>query len=179
MVSLARSIEEQRPCGIEYLVTNVYDLGVIGSFDLVVSSFLLHYAPDRENLLEMCRIIHANLKPGGRLISINDHPDSPCDSVSGFEKYGETKLIAPAAEDGAKLTVTFIIPDEDGKEQRVSFDCNYFSRETLRWGLEAAGFRDVRFHDPEVSPAGQEAFGRDYWQLFLDHPLHVYIEGHS
>jgi SAM-dependent methyltransferase len=176
MITLAKASEAQRPLGIEYRVTNVYDLGVVGSFDLVVSSFLLHYAPDRDDLVEMCRILHANVKPGGRLISINDHPDSPCNSVDGFEKYGETKRIASPAEDGAKLTVTFIIPDAKGKEQRVAFDCNYFSRETLRWALEKAGFRDVTFHDPEVSPAGLEEYGREYWELFFEHPLHVYIE---
>ncbi len=177
MISLARATEDRSPLGIEYLATDVHELGDLGRFDLVVSSFLLHYARDRDELLEVCRILYANLRPGGHLISINDHPDSPCDSVTGFEKYGETKWISPPAEDGAKLTVNFIVADAVAGEQRVSFDCNYFTEETLRWALDNAGFRDVRFHEPQVSAAGLEAFGSEYWRLFLEHPLHVYIEG--
>ncbi|MCB9701148.1 MAG: class I SAM-dependent methyltransferase [Myxococcales bacterium] len=177
MVALARRYEAARPLGIEYRVADVLDLGVIGSFDLVVSSFALHYAADRDALLRMCRVIHANLKPGGRLISINDNPGALPDSVDGFEKYGETKTVERPADDGARLTVEFVVRDEGSDERRVSFDCTYFTEDAFRWGVEAAGFRDVRFHAPQIAPEGIERFGQEYWSLVQMHPLHVYIEG--
>jgi len=48
----------------------VEDLGVVGQFDVVSVVYLLHYAPTREHLAEMCRTIAANLRPGGRLVAV-------------------------------------------------------------------------------------------------------------
>nr|VFK68899.1 MAG: Methyltransferase domain-containing protein [Candidatus Kentron sp. UNK]VFK73747.1 MAG: Methyltransferase domain-containing protein [Candidatus Kentron sp. UNK] len=62
MIEIARQEEAREPLGIEYLVGDVLELGEMGShFDLVVASFLLHYAQTEEQLLEMCRNIYANL----------------------------------------------------------------------------------------------------------------------
>jgi hypothetical protein len=37
--------------------------------------------------------------------------------------------------------------------------------------LHAAGFRDVRWHQPMLSPAGDAGYGRDYWSTLLDPAL--------
>lgn len=40
----------------------------------------------------------------------------------------------------------------------LSFDCTYFTEDAFRSGLEAAGFRDVRFHQPQIAPEGISSF---------------------
>jgi ubiquinone/menaquinone biosynthesis C-methylase UbiE len=72
MIDLAQQEEAKKPLGIEYVVSDVIELKKIGSFDLVVASFLLNYAQTKEQLLKMCQSIYANLKPGARFVSINN-----------------------------------------------------------------------------------------------------------
>ena len=72
MIELARQQEAKAPLGIEYSVCDVLDLSEIGSFDLVVASFLLNYAQTKDQLLRMCQSIYVNLKQGGRFVSINN-----------------------------------------------------------------------------------------------------------
>lgn len=90
--------------------------------------------------------------------------------------YGKTKRINGPAEDGAKLTVTWVVPDAQGRPEHLAFDCRYFTREALEWALAGAGFVDIRIHRPEVSPEGLETFGEQYWARFLENPLLVFIE---
>jgi toxoflavin synthase len=54
---------------------------------------------------------------------------------------------------------------------------NYFlSVEIHEEALRAAGFRDVRWHQPMLSPEGDSVFGRGYWSALLDHPPLIFIE---
>ena len=124
----------------------------------------------------MCKVLHANLKPGGKLLSMNDNPELLPDSETGYAAYGKTKRINGPAEDGAKLTVTWVVPDAQGRPEHLAFDCRYFTREALEWALAGAGFVDIRIHRPEVSPEGLETFGEQYWARFLENPLLVFIE---
>jgi len=179
MIDLARAEEAHDPLGIDYQVGNVLEMGVIGEFDLVYSSFVLSYAKDRLEMLDMCRVFYQNVKPGGRLISMNDNPALLPDSVTGFAKYGKTKRVTPGLEDGATITVTWENLNDKGEREDFSFDCKYYSRETLEWALTEAGFTDVCLHQPEVSPEGMAKFGENYWELFLQHPLLVFITCHK
>jgi len=149
---------------------------VLGQFDLVFTPFVMSYAKDRTELLEMCRILYRNLKPGGRLLSMNDNPHLLPDSVTGFAKYGKTKRIITPVEDGATVEVTWVAPDNQGKKQYLSFQCQYFTQEAFEWALGEAGFETIRVHYPQVSPEGLELYGDAYWELFLKHPLLVFIE---
>jgi len=58
------------------------------------------------------------------------------------------------------LTVASVVPDSEATERE----------------LRAAGFRDVRWHQPTLSPEGASAYGRDYWSALLDHPQVIFIE---
>ena len=42
--------------------------------------------------------------------------------------------------------------------------------------LRAAGFRDVHWHQPMLSPEGHSAYGRDHWSALLDHPPVIFTE---
>ena len=64
MIELAGQEEAANPLMIEYIVGDVQKLGEIGRFDLVVAPYLLNYARSKEQLLDMCRAVVNNLKPG-------------------------------------------------------------------------------------------------------------------
>lgn len=176
MINLAREHEAKQPLGINYQVGSLQDLALQGEFDLVFTPFVMSYAKDRTELLEMCHILYRHLKPGGRLLSMNDNPNLLPDSITGFAKYGKTKRIIPPVKDGATIEVTWVAPDNQGEKQDLSFQCQYFTQEAFEWALGEAGFEEIRFHQPQVSPEGLELFGESYWERFLNHPLLVFIE---
>jgi hypothetical protein len=42
--------------------------------------------------------------------------------------------------------------------------------------FERAGFSEVRWHPPALSPEALKDFDRDYWSTFLDVPPVAFIE---
>ena len=173
MIELAKQEEAREPLGIEYIVADVYELGKIGSFDLVVASYLLNDARTKEQLLQMCQTIYANLKPSGRFVTINANlQQSPESYPIGF-KYGHTKSICGPLVEGTPITVTFIIP---GESQKFSLNDYYLSRATYEWAFRTAGFKEIRWHQPRVSPEGVQEFGNEFWQDFLDYQPMIAIE---
>ncbi len=171
MIELARHEEAKEPLGIEYIVSDVMELGKIGSFDLVVASYLLNHAQTKEELLKMCQTIHANLKPGGHFVCINDNVQQPPDSYPICEKYGYTKSISEPLQEGATITLTFSVNDSPFK----LYDY-YLSKKTYEWAFQTAGFKEIHWHKPIVSPEGIREFGQEFWQDFLEYPPMVGIE---
>jgi len=54
---------------------------------------------------------------------------------------------------------------------------NYqLSVETHEWAFREAGLRDVRWHAPRLSPAGEAADGREFWSDFLEYQPVIFIE---
>ena len=173
MIELARREEVTEPLGIEYIVCDVLELGKLGSFDLVVASFLLNYAQTKEELLKMCQTIYANLKPGGRFVTINDNLEQSPESYAIGEKYGYTKSISEPLQEGTPITLTYRIP---GDKKTFSFDNYYLSKATYEWAFRTAGFQEIRWHKPIVSPEGVREFGQEFWQDFLDYAPILGIE---
>ena len=62
---------------------------------------------------------------------------------------------------------------EDG---RFDIENCFLSVEIHEQALRAAGFLDVRWHQPMLSPEGGSAYGRDYWSALLDHPPLIFID---
>ncbi len=173
MIELAKHEEAKEPLGIEYMVADVCELGFIGSFDLVVAAYLLNYAQTKEQLLKMCRTVYVNLKLGGRFLTINDNLEQPPESYPKCEKYNFTKSISEPLQEGTPITLTFTIP---GQGQKFSFDNYYLSKATYEWAFRTADFREIRWHQPIVSPEGIQKFGKEFWQDFLDYQPMVGIE---
>ncbi|MBX9255813.1 class I SAM-dependent methyltransferase [Desmonostoc muscorum CCALA 125] len=163
MIALAREEEAREPQDIEYILGDVLELGKIGSFDLVVASFLLNYAQTREQLLKMCQSIFINLKPGGRFVTINNNSSQPPASYLATQKYGFIKSINSPLIEGTPITYTI-----SANEQKFSFDNYYLSTETHEWAFQSVGFQEVRWQKPIVSPQGLEEFGEEFWQDFID-----------
>jgi len=171
MIGLARASEAQQRLGIDYIVGDGRDLGVGASFDLAIAAYFLNYAHDRDELNAMCSGIARCLKPGGRLVTVNCNPACNFPASPSYRKYGfETSVVGPLRE-GAPITWTFYL--EDGP---FAVENYFLSVEIHEEALRAAGFRDISWHQPILSPEGQSAHGSDYWSDLLDHPPLIFIE---
>ncbi|MBE9250536.1 class I SAM-dependent methyltransferase [Dolichospermum sp. LEGE 00240] len=162
IIELAREEETRKFQNIEYILGDVLELGEIGSFDLVVASYLLNYARSPEELLKMCESIFANLKPGGRFVTINNNPSQAPISYLKTEKYGFIKSIDSPLIEGTPIKYTFI------NNHKFTFDNYYLSIPTHEWAFQSVGFKEVRWQSPIVSPDGIKEFGQEFWQDFLD-----------
>jgi ubiquinone/menaquinone biosynthesis C-methylase UbiE len=162
MIELAREEETRKFQNIEYILGDVLELGEIGSFDLVVASYLLNYARSPEELLKMCESIFVNLKPGGRFVTINNNPSQAPISYLKTEKYGFIKSIDSPLIEGTPIKYTFI------NNHKFTFDNYYLSIPTHEWAFQSVGFKEVRWQSPIVSPDGIKEFGQEFWQDFLD-----------
>ena len=172
MIALARASEAQQPLGIEYVVGDGRNLKVPVAYDLAIAAYLLNYARDRAELDAMCQGVARCLKPGGRFVTVNSNPACDFSSAPSYRGYGfETSARGPYRE-GTPVTWTFYLAD-------ATFDIeNYhLSVRTHEEALRAAGFRDVRWHQPMLSPEGASEFGDEYWSTLLAHPPITFIEG--
>jgi len=170
MIKLAQAQEDRERLGIDYLCRDVLELGTIGSFDLVVSSFLLNYAQTKEQLVTMCRTIFANVKPGGHFIALNENFNQLPQHFHGYERYGYAKTMAAPYQEGAVITYTMSTGTEE-----LQFDGYYWSPATYQQAFAAAGFQAIEVHDLRCSPQGIEAYGERFWQNFLNNPPFIGI----
>jgi len=103
MIGLARASEAEQRLGIDYIVADGRNLGVVAEYDLAVAAYFLNYAHDRAELNAMCSEITrctVNCNPA------RDFPASP-----SYRKYGfETSVVGPLCE-GAPITRTFYLED--------------------------------------------------------------------
>jgi ubiquinone/menaquinone biosynthesis C-methylase UbiE len=121
MIALANDTEDATPLGCRYLVGDVQNLELHAQFDFVTGVYLLNYASSQERLLNMCQVVFAHLKPGGRFIGVNDNPGNPPRSYGRYEKYGFIKTTPANRQEGDPITYHMINPDGS----QFQFD-NYF-----------------------------------------------------
>ena len=119
----------------------------------------------------MCSGIARCLKPGGRFVTVNHNPAWDFHAAPSYRKYGLGVSVVGPFREGAPITWNFYLED-------CRFDIeNYFLNvESHDEALRAAGFREIRWHQPMLSPEGASAYGRDYWSDLLDHPPIIFIE---
>ena len=158
MVARAQEIEREAPLGISYQVGDAGDLGVVGTFDLVVASYLFNYAQTRAQLLVFAQAIHANLKPGGRLVGMNDNPRTPLGRFGSYAAYGFSREIERPQHEGARVRYSFFKPDGTS----FGFDNFWLAPQTYEDVFAEAGLAGFRFVDPvAASPESQD------WSGFL------------
>lgn len=119
----------------------------------------------------MCSGIARCLKPGGRFVTVNSNPACDFAAAPSYRKYGfEAAVVGPFRE-GAPITWTFYL--EDGP---FSIENYVLDSEIHEAALRAAGFRDISWYQPMLSPEGVSAYGREYWSALLDHSPVIFIE---
>lgn len=171
MIGLARNQEAQHQLGIEYVVADARKLPKTDQFDLAVAAYLLNYAPSRDELRVMCDGIARSLKPGGRFVTVNCNPALDFSKAPSYRKYGFETNVVGDWQEGAPIKWTFHLNDG-------CFDIeNYHLNVAIHEGaFRKAGFQDIRWHPPRLSPEGLRANGQEFWSDFLDQPPVAFIE---
>lgn len=167
MIAVARSVEEKSPLGIDFHVHDVASLDLGETFDRVLAVYLLHYAPDREQLERMARVIAAHLKPGGRFITYQLSPDFSHEP-GYYETYGLRLNLPEGSEKGLPDGQSFSFNALIGDAWSPPLTVQYWSRAALTGALEKAGLTDIQWTRPSLSPNAGERDG--YWNKYIDIP---------
>lgn len=171
MIALARAEESARPLGIRYLVGDGRTLEFSESFDLAAAAYLLNYARSRAELDAMCRGIAHCLKPGGRFVTVNSNPAFDFKQTDSFRKYGFGVSAEAELREGTPYTWTLFL--DDGP---LCLENYFLDQQAHDQALRSAGFREVRWQPPQLSPLGEAAEGRDYWTTFLTRAPVIFLE---
>jgi SAM-dependent methyltransferase len=164
MVELARTAERDEPLGLEYFAADARDHQFQACLDVVLAAYLLNYARSSDELLNMARAIHRGLKPGGRLVAVNNNPMQQVGSFGCSRQYGFIKSVDGEPRNGSAIRYTF---NQDGDEFVIE---NYhLDAETHVSALREAGFSDVKWHLPRLSPI-ESRTRAEYWADFLRDP---------
>lgn len=171
MIALAEEEEQCAPPGIRYTCADALTLDLGESFDLVTATYLLHYSASQSELGEMCRRIAAHLRPGGRLVCINENPMQSASDYAGYAQYGFNKLVDLPRVEGSPINYAMI----SGRKM-IRFSAFFYSRESYEKALTCAGFGAIRWHGLQLDPAGALECGADYFREYLDNPPIVILE---
>ncbi len=161
MIALANKQERDTPNGLEFRVGDASTLGTVGSFDLVVGSYLLNYARTAEHLRAFCRTVVANLKPGGRFVALNDNPYNDPRNYPSYRKYGFIKSSPIPRREGDTVTYTMFAADGSS----FTFN-NYFLTPKTYEQVLAETFNGFRWHRPVINQAGLQIHGEGFWREF-------------
>jgi ubiquinone/menaquinone biosynthesis C-methylase UbiE len=172
MIDLARQQEAAAPLGVDYRVGDGKELAFDAEFDVAFAAYFLNYAHDRGELRQMCDAIARSLKPGGRFITVNCSPMLDFDPARSYRQYGfEAKIQGPLVEGTPIVWQIFL---DDGST--IEIENYYLDQQIHEDAFRAAGFREVHWRAPRLSPEGERSFGCDFWKPFLDDPTIAFIE---
>ena len=171
MIALARAAEAEQPLGIDYLCADVAQMEPRDPVDVVTAAYLLHYAPTVAALEAMCTRIATQLRPGGRFVAINENPEEPGDRRVAYSPYGFDKVLQGSRNDGSAIEYAMV----SGRSM-LRFKVWYYSRATYEQALHRAGFRSVQWRGLELSDAGVQELGAEYWQDYMAHPPVIGLE---
>lgn len=174
MIRLAREREGRESAGIRYEVANAQDLGRLMDeaglepFDLAVAQWLFDYAETREALRAMCRSLARAVRPGGRFVHVGGCFAAIFGNAESFQQYGVALELLASCGDGSRCRWTVRRGDES-----VSAENTMWTPATITDELAAAGFRDIAWPPPQISPDGVAAMGEAYWTSYRQHPYHA------
>ena len=171
MIDLARAAETEHPRGITYHIQDCRTLRLEESFDVVSAAYLLNYASTRRELCDMAMAIVGHLRPGGRFVAMNANPDLEFGRGASYRKYGFEVLGPPSPREGDAYTWRFHL--EDGP---VDVENRWLPAAAYEEALSAAGFADVRWHAPGLSPMAAWRQPSDFYGDLLAHPPIIAIE---
>ena len=172
MIELARQQERSHPLGIDYRVCDAGALTLQTKADLVFAGYLFNHARDRDELRAQFSTVSGLLRPGGRLVALNNNPDDPPSNFEAGRPYGYSKSINGPLVEGAAIHYRFALED-GGVFELTDY---YISREVMQTLMEDCGLQQVRWPQPFVSAEGVEALGAEYWTAIVAIPPFCMIE---
>jgi ubiquinone/menaquinone biosynthesis C-methylase UbiE len=171
MIDLARKQEDQHRLGIDYIVGDAREWSGETQCDLTVAAYLLNYAANRQALQAMVDGISRSLKPGGRFVTVNSNPALDFSMAPSYRQYGFETTVVGSWREGAPIKWTFYL--SDGSFEIENY---YLSVDIHEEAFRKAGFREIRWHAPRLSPEGLLANDRAFWSTFLEHPPVTFID---
>lgn len=171
MIALARKQEARQPLGIDYQVGDAKCLTLPATYDLVIAAYLLNYASTREELRAMGAGIAGCLKPGGRFVTVNSNPALDFSAAPCYRKYGFETRVAGVLRDGTPIAWTFFLPDSS-----FTIENYYLDAASHEEAFRLAGFQEIHWHRPRLAPAGEAAYGSDFWTEMLQQPPITFLE---
>jgi ubiquinone/menaquinone biosynthesis C-methylase UbiE len=171
MVQVGRMAEQAEPLGIEYHTQDITQFQTDEPFDIALAVYLLHYAPSKEALAMMCHAIANMLKPGGRFITYIANPDM-ARQPDYYKRHGINNVMSDTPSDGEMFTFTATI----GEVTTPPFTAYRWDKNTVNEALTQAGFTNIRWVMPTLSPDGEKQHGADYFADYLQQPHAVLIE---
>lgn len=171
MIDLARSQEAEHQQGIEYIVGDARELPGTDQYDLAVAAWLLNYARNRSELQSMCDGIAGALKPGGRFVTVNCNPAQTFPTAPSYRQYGFEITVAGEWQEGAPVRWRFHL--DDGYIDLENYHLNIATHEAA---FRQAGFREIIWHTPQLSPEGLQEHDPEFWASLMDRPPMTFIE---
>ncbi|MBF0376198.1 MAG: class I SAM-dependent methyltransferase [Desulfamplus sp.] len=171
MITIAEKKELSNPLNIEYFQQNIFEPFSIGLFDIVTAFSVISIASSQEELTVLFKSVYNNLLNGGRFIIAGLNPELSPSAYQKCEKYGFKVTCESPQIEGAIITSTLKINNND-----VKFEDYYFKIDTYFHCLRNAGFTTINMHLPEISPEGIDKFGKEFWQDFITEKMQLYIE---
>lgn len=171
MIDLARRQEDVHQLGVEYIVGDARELSGMDPFDLVVAAYLLNYAHNRDELQSMCDGIARSLKPGGRFVTVNSSPLLSFPTAPSYRKYGFETSVTGEWLEGAPIKWTFHLSDGP-----FDIENYYLNVATHEEAFRQAGFQEIRWYAPRLSPEGLKTNPEEFWSTLLDSPPVTFIE---
>jgi SAM-dependent methyltransferase len=174
MIALARRAESEEPLGIDYVIEDARAEGPIRDADLVTANWLLVNARDQQDLGRMCRTMARQVRSGGRVVTLITNPDlyGWQDDPPDYRKYGFSARLPDAPVEGAPVTFTLHVGGAD-----LEIENYYLPAGAYASALQAAGFRDVAFHDLKLGADPEAGDEGGYWDDFFRRPVAVLIDG--
>lgn len=170
MIELAREQEARQRLGIEYRVEDARTVAEHADFDFVVGAWLLVYAQNRAELVQMCSGLGSRLTSGGRLVTIVNNPDVyDLDPMPDYRKYGFQLSLAGPAVEGTPTKISLLLEDST-----LEIENYYMPIAAYESAFSQTGFASFAVHRPEVSltPEGEP----DFWDDFMQHPSFLLLE---
>jgi SAM-dependent methyltransferase len=143
--------------------------------EVVVAPFVANYARSTEELRTFIRNVFRSCVAGGHAVFVVDMPDASCNIEFGRRRaIGAVKFWCNGSPHTDGALIRNDLYNEHG-HRTCSLWAHYYTQATLQFALQDAGFRDIRWHKPEISPEGLKKYGDSFWKNYIDHPELGYI----
>ena len=163
MIKLAEERERRHPLGCRYVCADVAAFEPAEPVDLVVAVYLLNYARTPGQLLRFCRVCREALRPGGRLVGLNNNVRNMAARTGSLRKYGLERTWERPLAEGDVIRYTMF--NADGGQ--FGFDNFHLKPETHAAAFERAGFRSFRWIDVMLHPSEVD---NPFWHDFIANP---------
>lgn len=174
MIALAKE-EEKRATRTDIISYEVEDItsAIPGDFDIVTSNWLLVNARTRHELQAMCKGLASKAVPDGRLVTVVIDPHLfSYDDQTFAKKYGFEFVYPKVLEEGAAITIKCYTPEG---HFAVEVENYYFPKAAYEEELSKAGFKNVEWHKPKLSPHPDGEDDAEYWNDIMKQPVFLTI----